>query len=441
MSINERVSSSYTESKGGMTSRKRLRATLNHQQSDRVVVDLGSTGQTGIGAEALTRLRNAILHDDDYRVKVFEPLQMLGEVDPILRKTLHIDVGGVFGSTTLFGYRNDTPEKPFTLYNGTEVHVPEGFQTSVDNDGSYLIYPEGDRNAAPRGRMPVGGDFFSTLTEKSPINEADLDPTDNWEEFGLLSDEEIDYYARQARYLAEETDYGVVLNMPGTGFGDIALVPAPWMKSPRGIRDEQEWYISLLTRSDYIHAVFERQCEIAEQNVERLITACGPYVDVAALSGTDFGTQEGLFCSLASYRDLFKPYQKRINDLIHEKSDWKTFLHTCGAVSKLIPDLIEAGFDILNPVQCSARGMDPKELKREFGSDIVFWGGGVDTQKTLPFGTPEEVYREVRQRIDIFSDGGGFVFCTVHNILNNSPTENILAVFRAVHDSYHTNLV
>lgn len=419
-----------------MTSRERLRATLNHQEPDRVTVDLGSTGQTGIGAGALTRLRKAVLHDDVYRVKVFEPLQMLGEVDSVLHKKLQIDVAGVFGPTTLFGYRNDTSEKPFTLNDGTKVLVPEGFQTDVDEDGSYLIYPEGDRSVAPRGRMPVGGDFFTALTEQPPINEADLNPADNCEEFGLLSDAEINYYAQRAKRLTEETDCGVVLNVPGTAFGDIALVPAPWMKSPRGIRDEQEWYISLLTRSDYIHAVFERQCDIAVQNVERLIAACEPYVDVAALSGTDFGTQDGLFCSLDLYRVLFKPYQKRINDLIHEKSDWKTFLHTCGAVSRLIPDLIEAGFDILNPVQCSAKGMDPNDLKREFGEDIVFWGGGVDTQKTLPFGTPEEVYREVRERIDIFSDGGGFVFCTVHNILNNSPTENILAIFRAVHDSY-----
>ena len=230
-----------------------------------------------------------------------------------------------------------------------------------------------------------------------------------------------------------------MMTLPGTAIGDIALVPAPWVKHPKGIRDEQEWYMSLLTRPDYVRAVFERQCEIALANLDRLIDACGPYVDVAVVCGTDFGTQDGLLCSVDTYRDLFKPFYQRINARIHEKSRWKTFKHCCGGVRRLIPELIDSGFDILNPVQCSAVGMDPKELKSEFGAEIVFWGGGVDTQQTLPFGTPEEVYREVRERIDIFNDGGGFVFSSIHNILGNTPTENMLAMFDAIRDSFSTH--
>jgi LacI family transcriptional regulator len=149
----------------------------------------------------------------------------------------------------------------------------------------------------------------------------------------------------------------------------------------------------------------------------------------------DFGTQRGLFCSLESYRRLFKPFHRAINDRIHKLTSWKTFIHSCGAVFKLIPDLIDAGFDVLNPVQCSAAGMDPRQLKAEFGRDVVFWGGGVDTQTTLPFGTPAEVYRQVRERIDIFAPGGGFVFNSVHNVQSNVPLENILAMFQAIWDS------
>ena len=155
---------------------------------------------------------------------------------------------------------------------------------------------------------------------------------------------------------------------------------------------------------------------------------------VAFVSGTDFGTQTSQFCSVRTYRDLYKPFHKAVNDRIHALTRWKTFMHSCGAILPLIPEFIDAGFDILNPVQCSAAGMEPRLLKREFGGQIVFWGGGVDTQKTLPFGTPDEVYREVRERIEIFAPGGGYVFNSTHNVQSNVPVENLLAMFRAVDD-------
>jgi uroporphyrinogen-III decarboxylase len=226
------------------------------------------------------------------------------------------------------------------------------------------------------------------------------------------------------------------MTFPGTGFGDIALVPATWMKRTKGIRDLEEWYISTVTRKDFIYSIFEKQCEFALKNIETLAKAVGNMPQVVFVSGTDFGTQRGLFSSVESYRELFKPFHKQVNDRIHKLTNWKTFIHSCGAVYKLIPDLIEAGFDVLNPVQCSAEGMDPKQLKKEFGRQLVFWGGGVDTQSTLPFGKPEEVYRQVRERIDIFNQDGGFVFNSVHNVQSNVPVENLLAMFRAVKDSY-----
>jgi len=223
--------------------------------------------------------------------------------------------------------------------------------------------------------------------------------------------------------------------MPGTAFGDIALVPAPWMKRPRGIRDIAEWYVSTALRKDYVRAVFEKQCEIALGNIDLLAPILGDRVQAVFLTGTDFGTQRGLFISPAAYRDLFKPFHTAVNKRIHEKTAWKTFIHSCGSVVDLVPDFIEAGFDILNPVQTAAAGMDPRRLKKEFGRHLVFWGGGVDTQHTMAFGTPDEVYREVRQRIEIFGEDGGFVFDSVHNIQANTPTENLLAMFEAIRDS------
>ena len=153
------------------------------------------------------------------------------------------------------------------------------------------------------------------------------------------------------------------------------------------------------------------------------------------ITGTDFGTQRGPFIAVEAYRDLYQPFHQQVNDLIHRETSWKTFIHSCGSVYQLIPDFIRAGFDVLNPVQCSAAEMEPRRLKQEFGRELVFWGGGVDTQKTIAFGTPGEVYREVRERIAIFNEGGGYVFDAIHNIQGNTPIENVEAMFRAIRDS------
>ncbi len=418
-----------------MNGRERLQATLNHQEPDRVCVDFGATPVTGMHASAVSRLRREVLGDPDYRVKVVEPYQMLGEIDDELREALGIDVVGVQPRKTLFGTVN-TKWKPFTLFDGTEVLVSGDFNVTVEEGtGDLLIYPEGDTSVPPSGRMPKGGYFFDAIIRQEPIDDAKLDPADNLEEFGPLSDEDLQYYRQQLQWLDERSQYGAVLIIPGTGFGDIALVPATFLKHPKGIRDVEEWYISTVTRKDYVLKVFEKQCEIALQNIETLIDLFGDRVQVAYVTGTDFGTQRGPFISRQTYRELYFPFHKQVNDLIHSRSNWKTFIHSCGSVFDLIPDFIEAGFDILNPVQCSAAKMDARTLKREFGDQVVFWGGGVDTQKTMAFGTPEEVYREVRERIEIFAPGGGFVFNAVHNIQGNTPTENILALFRAIRDS------
>jgi uroporphyrinogen-III decarboxylase len=224
----------------------------------------------------------------------------------------------------------------------------------------------------------------------------------------------------------------VVATFGGTGFGDIALVPGLNLKQPRGIRDIAEWYISTAARKPYVHAVFERQCEVGLANLARIHAAVGNDVDAVFVCGTDFGTQTSSFCSVATLRELWLPYYRRVNDWIHANTSWRSFKHSCGAVEKFVPSFIEAGFDILNPVQCSAAGMDPQTLKSRHGERIVFWGGGVDTQKTLPFGTPGEVRREVQERCRIFGRGGGFVFNTVHNVQAGTPVENVVAMVETV---------
>jgi uroporphyrinogen-III decarboxylase len=190
--------------------------------------------------------------------------------------------------------------------------------------------------------------------------------------------------------------------------------------------------MSTSIRQDYIHAVFQRQTDIAMKNIEAINAACGDYIDMVFLCGTDFGTQNATFCSPDAFRSLWKPYYQRMTRWIHAHTPWKIFKHSCGAVEKLIPDFIDSGFDILNPVQCSAAGMSPEHLKQTYGSHITFWGAGIDTQHILPFGTPEEVRRQVLERCRIFGRGGGFVFNTIHNIQARTPIKNVVALLDAL---------
>ena len=418
-----------------LTPRQRLQAVLDRKPVDRLCVDFGAGGQTGIGCCAVHQLRQAVLGDSDWRVKVIEPYQMLGEIDEELRNALGLDVVGVHPPCDMFGFQHESWKRFTVPVDGIEVLVPEDFRFTRVANGDLLIYPQGDTTVSPCAKMPKNSYFWDAINRQQPLDESKLDPMDNCEEFGLLSDEDVAYFKSRVEWYYEHTDAGIYLTFPALAFGDIALVPAPWMKHPKGIRDVEEWYISTAMRRDYVYKVFEKQCEIGLQNIEKLAPVLGDKVQVVFVSGTDFGTQRGPFISPQTYRDLYEPFQKAINDKIHELTSWKIFIHSCGSIYQLIPDMIEAGFDILNPVQCSAAEMNPKRLKDEFGDQLIFWGGGVDTQKTLPFGNPNEVYQEVCERIDIFSRDGGYVFNSIHNIQSNVPLENIQAMFKAINDS------
>ena len=417
-----------------MTSRERLLASLNHQEPNRVPVDLGATAVTGIHASTLSKLRLALgLDQPGDPVKVVEPYQMLGEVTDDLREALGIDTIGLGSGLTMFGFPA-ADWKPWTLFDGTPVLVPGLFNTQPEPNGDLLQYPEGDQSVPPSGRMPAAGYYHDSLIRQEPIDEAHLDPDDNAEEFTHLTHDDGERLEAEADRLYHTTPYGVVAGLGGMGFGDIAWVPGPQLKHPRGIRDVAEWYMSTVSRRDYVYEVFERQCEIALQNLARVAPLVGDSVQVLFVTGTDFGTQRGPFLSVATYRDLFKPFHTLLNRWVHHNTAWKTFMHSCGGVEPLLEDFIEAGFDILNPVQVSAEGMDAAELKRDYGDRLTFWGAGADTQRTLPFGSPEEVKRETLSRLETFAPGGGYVFNPIHNLQPKTPVENVVAMFEAVRE-------
>ncbi|OGG03204.1 MAG: methyltransferase [Candidatus Glassbacteria bacterium RIFCSPLOWO2_12_FULL_58_11] len=412
-----------------MTSREVVRAALNHSAPARVPVDFGSTGVTGMHVSCVATLRD-YYGLEKRPVKVHEPYQMLGLIEADLQEVLGLDVEGVFPPRTMFGFPNER-WKPWRMYDGLEVLVSADFVTTVGENGDTLIYPEGDRSAPPSGRMPKGGYFFDSILRQEPLDEANLDPQDNLEEFGQVSESDLRHFKKEAGRAAS-TGRAVIATFGGTALGDIALVPGPFMKHPKGIRDVTEWYISTLTRQDYIHKIYERQTEIALANLEKLHAAVGELVDAVFVCGTDFGGQSSLICSPDIFRELYLPYYKQINGWIHSHTAWKTFKHSCGAVEPLLEYFIGAGFDILNPVQCSAAGMEAEGLKSRYGSRLTFWGGGVDTQKVLPFGTPLEVREQVLRRCEIFSGEGGFVFNTIHNVQAKTPVENLAALFAAL---------
>jgi hypothetical protein len=414
-----------------MTGKQRLQTTLSHREPDAIPIDFGSTSVTGIHVSCVAALRD-YYGLEKRLVKVHEPYQMLGLVEDDLQRAMGIGVEGVFGRSTMFGFPVGN-WKPWRTHQGLEVLVPGNFNTTTSANGDTLIYPEGDLAAPPSGRMPASGYFFDTIVRQPPIDDAQLDVQDNLEEFKPVTAEDLEHFRRAAE-AAAASGRGVTASFGGTALGDIALVPGPFLKHPKGIRDVAEWYVSTSSRRDYIHRIFDAQTGIALANLERIHAAVGELVDVVFLCGTDFGTQTSTFCSTATFRELYFPYYKRINDWIHAHTPWKTFKHSCGAVARLIPSLIECGFDILNPVQCSATGMDAAQLKATYGERLVFWGGGVDTQRVLPFGTPAEVRAQVLERCRTFAPGGGFVFNTIHNVQAGTPIANIVAMLDAVHE-------
>ncbi len=295
------------------------------------------------------------------------------------------------------------------------------------------MYPEGDRTAPPSGRMPTGGYLLrhdhppgadrrrEARTSRTTWRSSARSPTPTWR----TSRDEADR-------LYTTTDQAILANFGGTAFGDIALVPAPWLKHPKGIRDIAEWYMSTVTRRDYVYEVFERQCEIGLANLARIHAAVGDRVAPCSVTGTDFGTQNGPFISPKAYRKLFQPFHRAVNDWVHAHTAWKTFIHSCGSVVALLPDFIEAGFDILNPVQCSAAGMDPRRSRSASATGSPSGAAASTRRRRCPSARRTRSAARCASGSRSSRRGGGFVFNTVHNVQPKTPVENLLALYETV---------
>ena len=389
------------------SSKQNFTSTINHRQPDRVVVDFGSSPVTGIHAVIVEKLRD-YYGLEKKPVKIIEPYQMLGELDADLIREMDVDVIGLGGENNMFGIPNSDWKLHKTFW-GQEVLFPGESNFTFNDNGDMLIHPEGDTSVRPSAVMPKTGYFFDAIERQGPVDDSTLKLEDNLEEFGRVTDNDLKFWKEQVRK-AGESDKAVLANLGGTALGDIALVPAVQLKDPKGIRGVAEWYMSTLIREDFIKELYDRQTDTAIENLKDFYSVIGNNIDVVYICGADFGTQNSTFCSPDTFARVWLPYYRKVNDWIHQNTGWKTFKHSCGSIISLLDLFIEAGFDIINPVQINAEGMDTKELKRRFGERIVFWGGGVDTQGVFAFGSPQQVKEQVKRQVGILNENGGFVF-------------------------------
>jgi len=414
-----------------MNGRQRVAAAIAHQDTGVIPIDFGSTSVTGMHVKQVAALR------DHYGlekrpVRVCDPYQMLGEIDAELQEIIGVDCIPVRGRWDLFNIDETRLHEQVTPW-GQPVLIAEDIDLTTDAQGDAYIYPAGDKSCPPSGRMPAKSYFFDAIERKLDVDDDALDPAENLEEYQPLSDDDLRFFA-DASITAAATGQAVVGNFPGVGLGDIAFTPGAGLRDPKGIRSTEEWYMSIAIRQEYIMEVFDRQIDVGIANFERLWDAIGENVDIVLTCGTDFGTQNSQFCSVDTFQKVWFPYYKRLNDWIHEHTTWKIMKHSCGSIVPLIPYFIDAGFDIINPVQINAKGMDPRWLKTTYGDQVTFWGGGVDTQRVLPFGTPADVRDHVREQCRIMGAGGGFVFDAVHNVQANVPTENVVAMVETLRE-------
>jgi len=407
-----------------MTSRERVLASINHKQPDKIPVDLGSNPSSGISAIAYDNLKKHL--GMNHPTRVYDVVQQLAQPDQEMIDHFGLDildVGREFNT-------NDSDWYNYTLANGGTARYPVWYKPQKSDDGSWFTT---DEEGVMLSKMPVGATFFDQTyfpyLEGFPDDYKQLpdamskvmwvrDAHSPWDHAG-----DKDFWEQlraKALYLKENTDKALFLSA-GSNLFEFGTM----------LRRMDNFFMDLLMSPDEVAKLVDALMTMHLATLEKVCDAVGDVVDIIRF-GDDLGMTTGPFMDIETYRLLFKPHHKRLCSYVKEHSNMKIMLHSCGSIYQYIPDLIECGYDILNPVQTNCLDMEPQKLKDEFGKDITFWGGGVDTAKVLNSFTPAEIRKHVLNRCEIFSKDGGFVFNTVHNIMPDVPPENIIAMFDAV---------
>ena len=390
-----------------LTSRERVLKTIRHEEPDRLPIDLGGMASTGIMAIAYARLKEH-LGISSGEIRVFDMGQQLAEVEPEVLSRFEVDVISLTNSL------GEAPEfwKPWKLPNEVDCKIPAGVDLRPDEEnGGWLIW----ENGMPMQRMSPGSLYFSEnihpLAELTTPEELQYVPRP------VISDDELKFLEMRAKALYENTDFAIMANFGGN-----------ILETGNSLRGFARFMMDLAKGGTFLEDLIGGIVETQLKNLSLFLEAVGKHVQVIQF-GDDLGMQDRLIMSRNMYRKRIFPGHQTLFQYVHQHSNCAVFLHSCGSIRPLIPDLIEAGVDILNPVQTSAKNMDPKQLKEEFGKQITFWGGGCDTQHVLPFATPDEVAQHVRKQIEVFAPGGGFVFNQIHNIQADISPENIVAMY------------
>jgi len=400
-----------------MTPRERVLMAIAHEEPDRVPIDFAAWRSSGIQAPAYAALRRHLGINADKPFKLYDLMQQLAEPEPELIERFHGDVVQIHRLEPSFGIRIDA-WKPMTLADGTQCLVPRDYNPVPRAGGGWsLLAPDGTEVA----RMLSSGGYFEPV--HFPLANARTPADIEAAPWPVMTAEEAAFIRAQGERWRRESDYATL-----ACFGGNILENGNFMFG------FAEFMLRLGTDRDLVEYFFDRLVRWHIANLEVFLPAIEGIVDIVAV-GDDLGTQTSLIVSPTTYRQLVKPRQAKVYDYIRRNSTAHLFLHSCGAIEPILGDLIEIGVEIINPVQIGAAGMEPEKLKRKYGKHLTFWGGGCDTQHTLPLGTVADVEAEVRRLVATFKPGGGFVFTQVHNILANVPPEKIAAMYDTAYSS------
>ncbi|MBI2299375.1 MAG: hypothetical protein HYU66_10610 [Armatimonadetes bacterium] len=402
-----------------MTSRERVEAALNHRRPDRVPIDCSGMRSTGINAAAYGRLKRHLGIDGE-PPHVYDVGQMLAEIEEPVRRRFGFDVVPLEPWSSTWRSREAVGQwKPVTFWDGQTIAFPADLPLELADDAWYLTDGQGNRHA----KMPRGGFYFDGMgrIEVSPSLDIPMPPLESLRPPGPIPDAELDWLRERAKAVHDNTEYAMLgagyCGGFSAGFGGI-----PW----------QDWLCLMVMEPDYCRDGLLIMAEGYARRLAQLEDAVGDCVAAWMVAADDMGTQKGEYFREETFRAVIQPAYATVCQWMRKHSRMKSFLHCCGSVYHLIEPLIEAGLDCLNPVQTSAANMAPERLKAEFGGRIVFWGGGCDTQHVLWREPPAVVAEHVRERCRLFGEGGGFIFCPVHNVQQNVPAENIVAMYDAV---------
>jgi len=406
-----------------MNSRERVLKAVNFEKTDRIPIDLGAIRASGINAMVYDNLKKRMgIHTP---TKIHDTMQILAEIEMDVLKRLHADVVPLETSIAAWAHQDARVGVEKELFCGLKVYFPPGTNISTENDGSWFLRDAGGNAYA---KMPKNGYYFDFL--RPTMANRSIDPK-AFQPRSTIPDEELDPLAGHAKFLYENTDKAIL------GWGaSISMIGLSALLSDNITQGSlDEWMCMLIIEKETANEMMGRYVDAVIKCYELYKEAVGDYCFAWGVASDDAGTQRGEFLAPDLFNEMILPHYKKLCDWVHANTNWKTYLHSCGSIYHYIPGWIEAGVDILNPVQISAANMEPKRLMNDFGGKIVFWGGGCDTQKVLPLGTPEEIREHVASNIKTFTSGtGGYVFNQVHNIQQNVPVENVETMFDAAYE-------